>query len=253
MDANDLEAAHGKSISESIAAATRVAHSRLNKLIIARLPLALPPQVPNPSLYVSGLLHIAPIYITFERLWRDILEKSKAASLPADAVTQNSSDNENSVGKESTRSPQVKDETGPAPANERICSIVEGLFLDDLMRSGPLKSDVTAMTGWTEQQVEEQLQSASQTGRLALFLNHMERSIEDKPHVIIAYSYIFFMALFAGGRFIRATLESAGPAFWSQPPSLMRRPNKKHCMSVDELWNSINGRNECPTPNARFS
>ncbi|KAJ4187181.1 hypothetical protein NW755_007274 [Fusarium falciforme] len=65
---------HDRLLAESIVAATRGIHAKLNKLIIARLPLALPPRAQDPALYISGLLHITPIYMTFEALWRDILD-----------------------------------------------------------------------------------------------------------------------------------------------------------------------------------
>ncbi|KAJ3481825.1 hypothetical protein NLG97_g7726 [Lecanicillium saksenae] len=61
-------------LGEAIAASTRGIHARLNKSIISRLPLALPPRASDPSTYVTGLIHIAPIYLAFESLWNDFLE-----------------------------------------------------------------------------------------------------------------------------------------------------------------------------------
>ncbi|KAL9616890.1 MAG: hypothetical protein Q9160_008279 [Pyrenula sp. 1 TL-2023] len=40
----------------------------------------------------------------------------------------------------------------------------------------------------------------------------------DNPHNLIAYSWIMYMALFNGGRWIRGQLQSAGPTFWGVAP-----------------------------------
>jgi hypothetical protein len=45
---------------------------------------------------------------------------------------------------------------------------------------------------------------------------HIRRSVSKQPHVLLAYAWVLYMALFSGGRFIRATLESAGAhGFWT--------------------------------------
>ncbi|KAF7550051.1 hypothetical protein G7Z17_g5965 [Cylindrodendrum hubeiense] len=212
---------HDRPLAESIAIATRSVHARLNKLIIARLPLALPPRAADPTIYVSGLLHIAPIYLTFERLWRNILDTNPHADpgtaasdgydpelplLDSDCVPSESQES----GGEGGRSP---------PVCTRIRTLLQHLHLPALMRSDRLKADIASITGWPDHVVEEQLRSIGQTGRLSEFTQHIKRAIENRPHVLLAYSYILFMALFAGGRFIRASLESAGEEFWEQLPS----------------------------------
>jgi hypothetical protein len=72
------------------------------------------------------------------------------------------------------------------------------------------------------------MRMAGETGRLGEFTAHIRRSIEHRPHVLISYSYILYMALFAGGRFIRATLESTGDAFWNETPSPVK-PGMREC------------------------
>jgi hypothetical protein len=44
-------------------------HAHLNALISSRLPLALPPHVANPDVYLTGLLPFADVYIAFEEAW----------------------------------------------------------------------------------------------------------------------------------------------------------------------------------------
>ncbi|EFQ28045.1 hypothetical protein CGRA01v4_03260 [Colletotrichum graminicola] len=204
-------------LAESIAAATRSAHAKLNKLIIARLPLAIPPCAADPSIYVSGLLHIAPIYATFESLWKTIAEpplptvggakSNQLGAFPSDldGLPSSSSDDH------SLRYRPV--------LSQGTRSILTSLYLPGLMRTDRLRSDIESITGWSPDVVEEQLKAVSESGRLAEFTQHIKRTIEKKPHVLMAYSYILFMALFAGGRFIRATLESAGSEFWARIPS----------------------------------
>lgn len=208
-------------LSESITTATRSVHAKLNKLIIARLPLAIPPRSADPSVYVSGLLHIAPIYITFESLWETI---AKTPPRPSGL--------DESQGESPKLGNHLIDLNGPSPASktgpvlkhsaalcERTRSILTSLYLPGLMRSGRLRSDIGSVTGWSPEVVDEQLKAVSESGQLAEFTKHVKRTIERKPHVLLAYSYILFMALFAGGRFIRATLESAGSDFWERVPS----------------------------------
>lgn len=212
---------HHRPLAESIAISTRSIHARLNKLIIARLPLALPPRAADPSIYVSGLLHIAPIYMTFERLWRNILDADPEAD---PETTAGDSCDPDMPLLDSAGVPLEGHEAGGQgvhnpPVCKRIHSLLQHLHLPGLMRSDRLKADIASLTGWPDHVVEEQLRSIGQTGRLAQFTNHIKRAVENRPHVLLAYSYILFMALFAGGRFIRASLESAGKEFWEQLPS----------------------------------
>lgn len=198
-------------LAESIAVATRSSHTRLNKSIIARLPLVVGASDPSP--YVAGLLHIAPIYLTFESLWRSLLDSPSTtlgASDEADGVSREIEDT-----KDTDRSQRSQ----ITAMDSRVRAILDRLYLPDLMRSDRLRLDIRSLTGWSEQDSEDQLRITSSTGRLGEFTAHIKQSVEQKPHTLVAYSYILFMALFAGGRFIRATLETAGDDFWQQSPS----------------------------------
>ncbi|KAK7430301.1 hypothetical protein QQZ08_003049 [Neonectria magnoliae] len=212
---------HHRPLAESIAISTRSVHARLNKLIIARLPLALPPRAVDPAVYVSGLLHIAPIYVTFERLWQNILDTAPTPN--PGAANSDGCDPElplldsSRLALEDRRPGTEGDHK--APTCTRIHSLLQHLHLPGLMRSDRLKEDIASLTGWPDHVVEEQLRSVGQTGRLGDFTQHIKRAIENRPHVLLAYSYILYMALFAGGRFIRASLESVGEDFWQQLPS----------------------------------
>ncbi|KAI0977413.1 hypothetical protein F4678DRAFT_13810 [Xylaria arbuscula] len=193
-------------LSESINVATRSVHTKLNKLVVSRLPLALPPQADDASQYVSGLLHIAPIYITFESLWREILK------LPE---THHHSDKDDStdaagelVGDQSNGRPDF------ATLDARIETLLSNLHLEGLQRSQALQQDLIALTCWSDLTLSEQLDNASKSPVLNAFINHIKASVRKSPHVLLAYAWVLYMALFSGGRFIRASLERIYPAFW---------------------------------------
>ncbi|KAL2760547.1 hypothetical protein ACRALDRAFT_2015557 [Sodiomyces alcalophilus JCM 7366] len=185
------DASNERLLAESINAATRRVHARLNKLIMARLPLALPPHAQDPSIYLSGLLHITPIYSAFESAWQTLLRP----------LTEPDS--------------YLPHETA---ISEHTRSLLSRPYLPALTRSDQLRADIHALTGWTPHQIEEQLAVVSQSGALAKFIQHISSAIDERPHVLLAYAHTLYMALFAGGRFIRSILESAPrDTFWSRP------------------------------------
>ncbi|KAI1391526.1 heme oxygenase-like protein [Hypoxylon trugodes] len=180
-----------RTLGESINIATRPAHTKLNKLIILRLPLALPPRTDDASNYVQGLLHIAPIYATFEGLWQGIIQDP----LTSTKLTTDSN---------STVFP-------------RIHALLKHIYLPNLARSSALHEDLTALTGWSDATLAERLaEVSSESPILAELLSHIRDAVGEKPHVLIAYAWVLYMALFSGGRFIRASLERVGKdeAFW---------------------------------------
>lgn len=214
----------------------------------------MPPLATDPTLYISGLLHIAPIYIAFESSWQKILDSPCASAMVGKSIDGTSIRgtplDPNLPNSLHNRHEQLSPASGdPGTVSDRIHSMLEHLHLPGLMRSGRLKADIRAMTGWPDHVLEEQLESIGHGGRLGDFIRHIQRSVDNKPHALVAYSYILFMALFAGGRFIRASLESAGEEFWgtvSSPvkPSLHRcEPNpvcKDGVESADEINDRVN-------------
>ena len=78
------------------------------------------------------------------------------------------------------------------------------------------------MTGTPDHKIDEQLDAVSQNGHLAAFIAHTKASVEANPHVLLAYAWVLYMALFSGGRYLRAALQSASsvprPDFWTRDP-----------------------------------
>ncbi|KAM3461387.1 hypothetical protein MY5147_004243 [Beauveria neobassiana] len=219
-----------KPLAEAIAAITRGIHARLNKSIVARLPLALPPRASDPSTYVTGLLHVTPIYLTFEGLWNEFLgpgpedDVDSHAELVAPLLPLSDTTHDD-TSPLSTPAPHQRKLSLPA----RVHSVLHALQLPGLARGGCLKADIKALTGWSDHVVESQLEIAAQAPALAAMINHMKISIQNKPLLIVTYTYIMYMALFAGGRFIRATLESTGDEFW-QTPLAPIKPSMQPCI-----------------------
>ncbi|CAJ2507710.1 Uu.00g088960.m01.CDS01 [Anthostomella pinea] len=236
-----------RSLSQLINIATRSVHTKLNKLVLARLPLALPPQADDASQYVSGLLHIAPIYISFESLWRTILDSPVSVE---EASTEDThvcaACDPAAAAKAPPASPDVHsapDGNGlDAPHRPVICSRIHSLLahlhLEGLQRSRALQDDLAALTGWSSRTLAEQLNDAAESPVLADFLRHTKSSVRANPHVLLAYAWVLYMALFSGGRFIRASLEGVDAAFWV-PASAQHAEWPSHKAAINAAGNTI--------------
>jgi hypothetical protein len=49
---------------------------------------------------------------------------------------------------------------------------------------------------------------------VADFCTHIRKTVHDKPWILVSYAWCFYMAIFSGGRWIRAGLLKAGPEYW---------------------------------------
>jgi hypothetical protein len=237
--ASEPSADSSQTLSDSIAAATRCVHAHLNKQIIARLPLAIPPYAPNPSLYTTGLLHITPIYLAFESLWSRVAKAPATACNAMTCMRKDASKTSSEPAGHQSACCSITQEKQLPLIDDRIHGILSSLYIQDLLRSDRLRNDIRLLTGWTDDVIEQQLQKACESSRLGEFVDHINRTIAKKPHVLLAYSYVLFMALFAGGRFIRATLESAGDLFWDHGTNPVKP-------AMLECWQQNNGTCDLP-------
>ncbi|KAL5090963.1 hypothetical protein Trisim1_003927 [Trichoderma cf. simile WF8] len=202
MSLDDASSQPPKPLAFEMVAATRELHTRINRLVVSRLPLALPPQAPDAGPYISGLLHLLPVYMTFEKLWEDIIPDT----LPTEAALDD-------------ERPKI---------SERMHTILKELRIPQLFRSNILRADIKSMTGWSDDTLDNQIDVIKRKGKLCAFISHIKQIIPDEPHTLIAYSYNLFMALFAGGRFIRASFEKAGDEFWETIPRPIK-PTMEPC------------------------
>lgn len=198
-------------LSEQINAATRPTHSQLNRLIVARLPLALPPHASNPTTYLTGIIHIASIYATFEQLWQTILDAQHLPTTLNKPLSFDACDPDSPLIDSNTDIPLLQH-------RPRVCtrthSLLTHLHLPGLLRTGRIRADIRVLSGLSDHEIDERIKEVTQNGPLANFIVHIKHSVETNPHVLLAYAWVLYMALFSGGRYLRQSLHAAGPAFW---------------------------------------
>ena len=161
--------------------ATRKQHTELNRLLINRLPLALPPNVATPLLYAKGIVPFARIFILFEIEWELL-----------------------------TRHVQSKSTAGQTQHDLDIRQWLANLRPQGLSRSHRLKNDLhhLRLVGGRD------IYSTPELGDN--WTKEMRDLMRQKPHVFVAFAWVFYMAVFSGGRWIRQQLANAGPEFWKE-------------------------------------
>ena len=197
-------------------------HTNLNRLITSRLPLGLPPHTTDPVLYTTGLLHFAHIYLTFESLWSDLIcNHARSTSSSASMIDPASSSPTTSpllsyLLVNPYDSPSLFTSTlgAPTPPSPQFATFLSTLRPRGLPRSGRLKKDLEYLLGLHPTDLEVLL--AKYPGnKVAAFCTHIRKSVHEKPWTLVAYAWCFYMAVFSGGRWIRAGLLGAGDNFWS--------------------------------------
>jgi hypothetical protein len=196
-----------RSLPLEISAATRSHHSSLNRLIVSRLPLCLPPHTLTPRLYTIGLSVFGTIYITFEDEWSRVLQNG-------------------------------------AMETERMLEILQRLHIPELLRRDRLNRDLTMLltrrdTIAAPREVE---------GAREILQRHqitIRSNIQARPHTLLAYAWVMYMALFNGGRWIRDQLVASGPEFWhtSDPGANFTEEyaNADSCLSFWQFEGSDDG------------
>ncbi|OQO14430.1 hypothetical protein B0A48_01307 [Cryoendolithus antarcticus] len=172
------EPAPKPSLSTEINTSTRVVHAELNKLITARIPLALPPHAKDTSLYALGLSVFARIYIGIEEALDSLAHEH------------------------------------PLERRDHSRAVVRWLITlrsHGLARKSRLQYDLQSLGA----------RSPPSRAQVALGTigDNIDNFVYDKPHALIAYMWVMYMAIFSGGRHIREELSRAGPGFWPSPKS----------------------------------
>ena len=209
------------SLSGEINSATRNLHTTLNRLITSRLPLALPPHAADPSLYTTGLLHFAHIFLTFESLWADLLRDHSArppsitSSFDPSPASPPTSPLLSYLLVNPYDSPSFFTSTlgAPTPPSPQLVSFLQTLRPRGLIRSVRVMRDLECLMGLHPTDLEVLL--AKYPGdKVAEFCTHIRKTVHEKPWTLVSYAWCFYMAVFSGGRWIRAGLLRAGPDFW---------------------------------------
>ncbi|KAF2014826.1 heme oxygenase-like protein [Aaosphaeria arxii CBS 175.79] len=192
-------------LSGEINTATRSLHTTLNRLITSRLPLALPPHASDPSLYATGLLHFAHVFFTFESLWADLTQA------PSDDPTS-------PLLSFLLVNPYDSPELFSTPPSAEMLQFLTTLRPKGLARSARLKNDLGFLTALHPTDLSVLL--AQYPGeKVEEYCAHIRKAVRHKPHVLVAYAWCYYMAVFSGGRWIRAQLVAGGDDFWQRPTS----------------------------------
>ncbi|KAF2126967.1 heme oxygenase-like protein [Dothidotthia symphoricarpi CBS 119687] len=200
------------SLPAEINTATRTLHTTLNRLITSRLPLALPPHASDPTLYATGLVHFAHIYLTFESLWADTIRDYTPHSEP---TASSNSPLLSYLLVNPYDSPSLFTSTLGAPTQPSplLAAFLQSLRPRGLVRSVRLKKDLEYLLDLHPTDLEVLL--AKYPGdKVADFCTHIRKSVNEKPWTLVSYAWCFYMAVFSGGRWIRGGLLNAGPEFW---------------------------------------
>lgn len=86
----------------------------------------------------------------------------------------------------------------------RTRHLLATLHIPALLRSARLGADLSHLLP------DERTRELEQGPQLRDFLIHISHTIETRPHLLIAYTWIFYLALFAGGRYLRKELRESG-------------------------------------------
>jgi heme oxygenase len=104
----------------------------------------------------------------------------------------------------------------------RLLCALRNLRPAGILRSARLRNDLAALLAISVEEVDELLEQTGDQGHnlfspvAEAFVDHIEKVTAEKPHVLIAYAFVLYMAIFSGGRWIRSVLSSAGDSFWRQ-------------------------------------
>ena len=145
------------------------------------MPLALPPYSQSPEIYTIGLQRLAPIYLSFESAWSGIVDLQ-----PLDASQA---------------------------IDHRVLSALKHLYIPEMLRTQRLGNDLSCLLHQPLEEIDDMLEHLEGL-QLHRFLHHLEQTCAGKPHILIAYAWIMYMALFNGGRWIRAQLLAARDSSW---------------------------------------
>jgi heme oxygenase len=126
------------------------------------------------------------------------------------------------------------------PPSTELLGFLQALRPRGLMRSGRLKRDLESLTGLKGTDLDVQL-SQYPGENVKAYCEHIRDVVRRKPHTLVAYAWCYYMAVFSGGRWIRAQLVNAGGDFWSNEASDSRTDEKGVVVPLEEqglaLWN----------------
>jgi heme oxygenase len=101
----------------------------------------------------------------------------------------------------------------PTPPSPQLLAFLQTLRPKGLIRSARVKRDLGFLLDLHPTDLDVLL--AKYPGdKVADFCTHIRKAVHEKPWTLVSYAWCFYMAVFSGGRWIRAGLLQAGPEFW---------------------------------------
>lgn len=90
--------------------------------------------------------------------------------------------------------------------DDHIAHILKEVWTPAMVRTGPLEKDLLFYYDGAREKFETPIM-----GKQIEFVEHIRKSIKEKPHLALAYGHTMYLALFAGGRILRSSImKSAG-------------------------------------------
>lgn len=121
--------------------------------------------------------------------------------------------------------PGCDDGDGDGEEEEVVVNGLRRMYMKEMERTERLRGDVERILGngkgWRTVREQGQpmlLENGQELQRPLLleFVAHIHASVEGEPHLLLAYTWVLYMALFSGGRYIRSRLRQAGIGFWER-------------------------------------
>lgn len=85
--------------------------------------------------------------------------------------------------------------------DERITEILKEVWTPAMVRTGPLEKDLLFYYDGAREKFETPIMQSQID-----FVNHIKKSLREKPHLALAYGHTMYLALFAGGRILRSNI-----------------------------------------------
>lgn len=121
---------------------------------------------------------------------------------------------------------------------------LEGVYMRGLERAGRLKGDVERVLGKERKLGRTMVLEDGgkwQRPRSMAFAAHIHTSVEGRPHLLLAYTWVLYMALFSGGRYIRSRLRQAGSGFWNRRVEGESEGSYRRRMEDNEKEDAVDG------------
>jgi len=110
--------------------------------------------------------------------------------------------------------PETRPTTSDGSESETL-DFLRDLPPHGLARSRRLRADLAHLFDVSVVDLDVQLTQFPST-KVRLYCGHIRKVVAEKPHVLVAYAWVMYMAIFSGGkRFIRAELSKPGPSLFT--------------------------------------